>query len=399
MSKRVINTICVLNRENISELDSPEVIYYLDTGNVTRNTIDKLVCLHRDKDGYPSRSKRKVKDNTIIYSTVRPNQEHFGILKDPKENLIVSTGFTTIDVISPNIDPLYLYYSLTRKEITAYLQCIGENSVSSYPSINPRDIGNIKLEFPDDIDSQKKIAAVLSALDAKIECNNRINAELEAMAKTLYDYWFIQFNFPDHNGQPYKSTGGKMVYNSTLKREIPVGWNARKIGDIANVKAGGDKPSNYIAEKSKIHTIPIYSNGINNEGLYGYTNKAVILRPSITVSARGTIGYTVLRLKPFVPIIRLIVLTPQDTNSLKFFEESIKQIGFDNSGSVQQQLTVPQISEILISYPTPDILAKFSNIISASVNKIELLKEQNVELNNLRDWLLPMLMNGQVTVV
>ena len=88
----------------------------------------------------------------------------------------------------------------------------------------------LTVDFPD-IEEQKKIAAVLSALDAKIDCNNRINAELEAMAKTLYDYWFVQFDFPDANGKPYKSSGGKMVYNATLKREIPAGWESNRLNN------------------------------------------------------------------------------------------------------------------------------------------------------------------------
>jgi len=150
MDKRevAIDKVCDLNRANISKKDSPDSICYLDTGNITRNKIDELVFLSKDRDGYPSRAQRKVQDNTIIYSTVRPNQEHYGILKKPAENLIVSTGFTTLDVVDPEVDPLYLFYSLTRKEITDYLHGIGENSVSAYPAINPGDLGGLELTFP-----------------------------------------------------------------------------------------------------------------------------------------------------------------------------------------------------------------------------------------------------------
>lgn len=201
---------------------------------------------------------------------------------------------------------------------------------ATMPSLNTKLMDNIPLRLPN-IQTQQKIAKVLSDLDSKIEINNRINTELEAMAKTLYDYWFVQFDFPysppsegcpqdgvgtstplSVTGKPYKTSGGKMVWNAELKREIPEGWEVKTIGDVTDVKAGGDKPKDYSVNKSETYFIPIYSNGITNEGLYGFTNKAKIFKQSITVSARGTIGYCVLRNKPFVPIIRLIVveLTP-----------------------------------------------------------------------------------------
>jgi type I restriction enzyme, S subunit len=247
-------------------------------------------------------------------------------------------------------------------------------------------------------EDQSDIASVLTSIDKKIELNNRINAELEAMAKTLYNYWFVQFDFPEADGKPYKTSGGKMEYNAILKREIPAGWDAKKIGDITLVKAGGDKPSEFSEVKTNKNMIPIYSNGVTDDGLYGYTNQAIIDQPSITISARGTIGFSVLRMKPFVPIIRLIVLTPFVKTDLKFLHETIKWIGFENSGSVQQQLTVPQISSLYVPYPPSEYRKKYADVVASSVIKIELIKEQNEELKRLRDWLLPMLMNGQVTV-
>lgn len=256
-----------------------------------------------------------------------------------------------------------------------------------------------KVEFDFPVESiQHDISSTLRVLDEKIELNNRINAELEAMAKTLYDYWFVQFDFPDANGKPYKTSGGKMEYNATLKREIPAGWKIKKINEIALVKAGGDKPSNCVNFRSNEYSIPIFSNGISSEGLYGYTDIAVVNKPSITVSARGTIGYSVLRLKPFFPIIRLLVLTPYQDNVLKFLEETIKRFSFENSGSVQQQLTVPQISEMSVLYPIEQLLNIYTKRIWPLIKKIELIKEQNSELQQLRDWLLPLLMNGQVTI-
>ncbi len=202
-------------------------------------------------------------------------------------------------------------------------------------------------------------------------------------------------NFPV---KPYKSSGGKMVWNEELKREVPEGWEVKKIGEVATVRAGGDKPKRFSLEKTENCSIPIFSNGITNAGLYGFTNKAVINSQSVTISAWGTIGYSILRNKPFVPIIRLIVVTPNVSGTVKFFDEYIKNLEFEKSGSVQQQLTVPQVSNLTILHPPAAILKKFETTTSPIVKEIDILKEQNLKLSTLRDWLLPMLMNGQVRV-
>ena len=121
---------------------------------------------------------------------------------------------------------LYIYYLLKSLKLNEY------KSGSGVPTMNRNHLHPIKIYGTKSTKTQQKIAAVLSALDDKIEVNNKINAELEAMAKTLYDYWFVQFDFPNTEGKPYKSSGGKMVYNSTLKREIPEGWEVKFVDDL-----------------------------------------------------------------------------------------------------------------------------------------------------------------------
>ncbi|EGX1466881.1 restriction endonuclease subunit S [Salmonella enterica] len=316
-----------------------------------------------------------------------------GNLSILKKSMATNQACCNVEIDSDKADYEYVYYFLK----TQYDE-LRQLSSGVRKNLNSNDIKNYPIRLPSSLDEQRKIACVLKVLDDKIALNNRINAELEAMAKTLYDYWFVQFDFPDANGKPYKTSGGKMEYNATLKREVPVGWKIKKISEIALVKAGGDKPSNCVGFRSDEYSIPIFSNGISSEGLYGYTNISVVNKPSITVSARGTIGYSVLRLKPFFPIIRLLVLTPYQDNALKFLEETIKRLSFENSGSVQQQLTVPQISEMSILYPIEKLLNIYTKRIWPLIKKIELIKEQNSELQQLRDWLLPLLMNGQVTI-
>ena len=296
--------------------------------------------------------------------------------------------------------PKYIYY---------LLKTLGLNdrgSGSGVPTMNRNHLHPLKVRAYLNPVYQEVIANVLTSIDSKIALNNRINAELEAMAKTVYDYWFVQFDFPfdfaqgkpSAEGKPYKSNGGKMVWSEELKREVPEGWEVKNIGEVATVKAGGDKPAVISSYKTKECQIPIYSNGISNDGLYGYTNKAIINSQSVTISARGTIGFCFLRNKPYVPIIRLISLTPNLKGSAKYFYEALTHFIFENSGSVQQQLTVPQVQNIKILYPNENVLKMFDNITSPKIDRIEIIKEENQQLSSLRDWLLPMLMNGQVKV-
>lgn len=296
---------------------------------------------------------------------------------------------------SNDLDIGYLKYVIGSPWFSSYIKRVTTGSL--VPHISLKQIRDFPVKLPL-IEEQKAAAAVLLAIDKKIELNNRINTELEAMAKTLHDYWFVQFDFPDANGKPYKTSGGKMVYNPTLKRKIPDGWDVKRIGDVSQIKAGGDKPGNFSDVKTNEYMIPIFSNGVSDDGLYGFTNQSVVDQPSITVSARGTIGFSVLRTKPFVPIIRLIVLIPLCSSDINFLYESVKWIDFDNSGSVQKQLTVPQISSLNIIYPPASLREKYSSLVSSSASKIDSLKEENQSLIALRDWLLPMLMNGQVMV-
>ena len=147
LKKYKLGEICDINRSSLKAADDIEEILYLDTSNITENTIAKLQYFQRKNA--PSRAQRKVQNKTIIFSTVRPNQKHFGIMNNPQKNLIVSSGFTTLDVKNLKcFDANYVYLKLTQPVIVDYLQTVAQNSVSSYPSINPDDIGNLSFEFP-----------------------------------------------------------------------------------------------------------------------------------------------------------------------------------------------------------------------------------------------------------
>ena len=174
-----LGEIVKTNQSTYSPKENWQFVNYLDTGNITMNRIDEIQYIDFAKDKLPSRARRKVKDNSIIYSTVRPNQLHYGIIKEQPDNFLVSTGFTVIDVKYNKAVPDFIYYALTKREVTEQLQAVAEQSVSAYPSIKPSDIENLELMLPD-IETQKKIVSILSSIDKKIKENNSINNNLAA---------------------------------------------------------------------------------------------------------------------------------------------------------------------------------------------------------------------------
>ena len=174
-----LGDFCTTNIKSYSEKENWNVIYYLDTSNLTKGKISEIQTLIPDIDKIPSRAKRKVSEGDILFSTVRPNQRHYGIIKKEIPYLLVSTGFAVITVNKKIADEDYIYYFLTQDQIIEHLQTIAEQSTSAYPSIKPTDIENIEINLPT-LSVQKAIGNLLRALDEKIEVNNRINDNLAA---------------------------------------------------------------------------------------------------------------------------------------------------------------------------------------------------------------------------
>lgn len=172
--KVCISEIADINKNIYSSKEKWTYVNYLDTGNIVANKVDSIQYIDLVKDKLPSRARRKVSHNSIIYSTVRPNQLHYGIIKEQPENFLVSTGFAVIDVDKMRADAEYIYYILTQNEVTEHLQAIGEQSVSAYPAVKVTDIGNLDILLPE-LEEQKKIARMLRVLDEKIDINNKIN--------------------------------------------------------------------------------------------------------------------------------------------------------------------------------------------------------------------------------
>lgn len=278
------------------------------------------------------------------------------------------------------------------------------------------NIGSAKeIAFPDiDKSTQSKIAAVLSTLDAKIDCNNRINAELEAMAKTLYDYWFVQFDFPDASRKPYRSSSGKMVYNTTLKREIPGGWTDSNILAVADLFGGGTpKKKNteywngdipFFTPTDADGTIFKFSTAdfITEEGLKGSSTK-LFGKHTVFITARGSVGRLVLAGVDMAMNQSCYALRakPGISQTFLFFlaKELIHHLQVKSSGSVFDSIVSNDIELTKLAIPTEDVIEKFAAVVEPVFEKIANNTKENQQLAQLRDWLLPMLMNSQVTVV
>ena len=262
-------------------------------------------------------------------------------------------------------DPLYLYYLLKTIPLASY------GGGSAVPTLNRNHIHPIEIKHTPSLEEQRRIAGILGAIDDKIENNRRINTNLELQAQALYKQWFVDNRSDD--------------------------WETLTLDDVAAISAGGDKPQVCSEQKTQECNIPIYSNSIDREGLYGYTNNPRIIENSITISARGTIGYVCLRTEPYVPIVRLISVIPTHDNMSAYFLYlwALTQ-NISGTGTTQQQLTVPAFRTTQIVVPSQEILIRFNKVVKPIFDCIKQNKAENETLATLRDTLLPKLMNGEI---
>ncbi|WP_353570727.1 restriction endonuclease subunit S [Candidatus Albibeggiatoa sp. nov. BB20] len=289
-----------------------------------------------------------------------------------------------VDNSIANIDFLYYVLKLKREEIFQ----LGITATRT-PIVKKTLFEKIPFFAPNLIE-QKKIASILSALDAKIELNNRINAELEAMAKTLYDYWFVQFDFPDQNGKPYKSSGGKMVYNPTLKREIPEGWEVGQLGDLLELHYGKSL-------KRSVRSgfgYPV----VGSSGIIGYHSEYLIKAPSIVLGRKGTLGQITYLSENFFPIDTTYYVNPKINIGFSFLYYLLLSIDFKkmNTDSAVPGLNRDNALGYKILIPPLKLIQSFEKFSNTIFTKKA--QKQNQQLTQLRDWLLPMLMNGQIKI-
>ena len=285
------------------------------------------------------------------------------------------------------IDIDYLYYFL---KSDLFQKTIKYNNIGAVQKALTIDfLKTVKITLPS-LDNQRKLISVLKSIDKKLRINNQINQELEAMAKTLYDYWFVQFDFPDQNGKPYKSSGGRMVYHPGLKREIPEGWGVEKLSHFLTIKNGKDHK--HLLDGK----FAVYGSG----GIMRMVTDYLYSGESILFPRKGTLNNVMYVNEKFWTVDTMFYSEVNKNNSALYVFYSVKDIDFNklNTGTGVPSMTSSILYDLNIIVPEENILEKFNTIVKQNYETIKLNSIQNQELTQLRDWLLPMLMNGQVKV-
>ena len=377
--------------------------------NMKSNRVDLSAIAYISEKDAKRLSKHLVKAGDILYSR-RGDVTQKALIREAEAGYFCGTGCL---LVRPGdaIDPEFLTYHLSTPTNQDWIvkQAVG----ATMPNLNTAILSAVPLNLPPNKDIQRRTAAILSALDAKIDCNNRINAELEAMAKTLYDYWFVQFDFPDANGKPYKSSGGKMAYNATLKREIPSGWHDSNVLAVADLLGGGTpakKKPDYWGGDIPFFT-PTDADGsifkfsttdyITSEGLKGSSTK-LFSKHTVFITARGSVGRLVLAGVDMAMNQSCYALRAKAGISHVFLfflaKELIHHLHVKSSGSVFDSIVSNDIELTQLAIPKSEVIEEFAAVVEPTFEKIANNTRENQQLAQLRDWLLPLLMNGQVTV-
>lgn len=373
------------NLHTYSDKEKWSLIRYLDTGSITEGRIDEIQTLYPGVDKIPSRARRKASVGDILFSTVRPNQKHYGIIEAGTENLLVSTGFTVVTVDTTIADPYFIYYYLTQSSVIESLQAIAEQSTSTYPSIKPSDIEDIELDLPE-LETQKKIGSTLRMLDRKIALNEEINDNLLEQMQALYKSWFVD----------YRPFGGVM----------PTSWTQTGIYSLANIIYGAPFASKQFNTEGNGRPI-IRIRDLKDQQFATYTTevhpKGYLLHPGdIVVGMDGE----------FRPYIwgndeawlnqRVCVFENKRPNGKAFLYFTIKPLLFAIE-QTQVATTVIHIGKkdfdaFEIMLPDTELLDAFDVITTPMVEQIVSNSIENKRLAIMRDALLPKLMSGEINV-
>jgi len=377
---------CKTNLHTYSDKEKWSLIRYLDTGSITEGRIDEIQTLYPGVDKIPSRARRKASFGDILFSTVRPNQKHYGIIEAGTENLLVSTGFTVVTVDTTIADPYFIYYYLTQSSVIESLQAIAEQSTSTYPSIKPSDIEDIELDLPE-LETQKKIGSTLRMLDRKIALNEEINDNLQQQMFSLYENM---------------ATASPCLKEYTLSNlcDFQEGYvNPPQThpeyfdGEVKWLRAV-DINESFIIETSRTLT---------KAGFESAKKSALLFEPNtIAISKSGTIGRLGIIADYMCGNRAVINIAPHDTNMLAFiycFLKS-KQREFPDMavGSVQKNLYVSLLEPLSVSIPDNESLTAFNAVGASILGMIHNNCVENTDLANLRDTILPKLMSGEIDV-
>ena len=375
MEFKTINEIAKINSENISKNYNEDYIMYLDTANITNGKIEDIVKINTVEA--PSRAKRIVRKNDIIYSTVRPNLCHYGILRNITDNMIVSTGFAVIRCDETKVLPEYLYAYLTLPNITEKFHAIAETSTSAYPSIKPSDLGNLVIPIPS-LNVQSKIAKILYNIDRKIELNNQINDNLYELGDTLY----------------------KELY-SKYEDDLPKGYKSLNLNEVSVNFDSKRKPMSSREREQHKGIYPYYG----ATSIIDYVDNYIFDDTYFLMGEDGTVktneGYPVLQyiwgknwINNHAHVLQGTIIS---TEHLMFALRK-KRIEALITGAVQPKINQENMNNIKIILADEENNQKFESIINSIMKQYKNNIEENNRLGQLRDTLLPKLINGEINL-
>lgn len=380
---------CKTNMYSYSPKEKWNFVNYLDTGNITDNKIDSIQYIDVVNEKLPSRARRKVKKDSIIYSTVRPNQHHFGIIKSQPENFLVSTGFAVIDTDSQVLDADFLYYLLTQSTIVESLNAIAEQSTSAYPSIKPSDIENLEIEIPD-IATQKKIADVLFSLDKKMAQNMEINKNLEQQAQALYREMFVNTT-NDHRRTCRAEEYFDIAIGKTPPRKEHQ-WFTTNPSDVTWVSISDmGSCGTYISRSSEQLT----QEAVDKFNIKVVPSNTVLLSFKLTI---GRIAITHGEMTTNEAIAHFKTDKPFINEYLYCYLRDFNYQTMGSTSSIAIAVNSKIIKAMPFVIPADDEVSRFHSVVGPMFEQILNNQLENDSLADLRDTLLPRLMSGELDV-
>ena len=389
-----VKNLAYLNKTNLNSQMNCPVIHYIDIDSVEEGVIKNIKDI--DVRSAPSRAKRIVNDKDILISSVRPNLRHYCKIGSPKSCTVASTGFV---VLTPKeINPDFLYYSITTKEFTNYLSAIAETSTTAYPSITADVIANYSIACPRE-NEQKAIAKILSDLDAKIELDQKMNRTLESIAQAIFKHWFIDFEFPNENGNPYKSSGGEMVDSELGK--IPKGWKIMNLDEIAYNLDSKRIPLSNRERETRKGGFPYFG----ATGILDYVNDYLFDGVHVLMGEDGSVlnedGHPILQYvwgKFWVNNHAHVLRGKIVSNELLYSFLRGTKISHIVTGAVQQKINQQNMNKLKFLIPPNKTQSLMENFLAQIFEKFRLNFEQNKGLAQIRDILLPKLITGKIRV-
>lgn len=380
-------------RTNVSTYslsDNWEFVNYLDTGNIVANEIALIQRIELAQgEKLPSRARRKVEIGDIIYSTVRPNQLHYGFIDNIPENFLVSTGFAVLHPEKGKIDARFLYYLLVQNDITEKLQAIAEQSTSTYPSIKPSDIENLDFIVPE-IKAQRKISNILSAIDKKIELNAQINHNLEEQAKALYDQIW-----DNYDSGTWSSAKAEDLFDISIGKTPPrkeSQWFSENDNDIVWVSIADMGQSGCFISNSSEYLTP---DAVSKFNVKRVPAGAILLSFKLTV---GRVAITGCELTTNEAIAHFRM---EDSTIREYLYFYLKHFNYQTMGSTSSIATAvnsKMVKAMCIDIPARETLENFHSTVFPMFEQIKQNQQEIQTLAQLRDTLLPKLMSGELDV-